>query len=149
MRWLSLATVEGVVRGRLQRAKRVPARAPQVLVVEDSAIVRDMVRELIEQEGIEVLTAVSGEEALEVLSVHPDIALTVTDLQMPGLDALLLVRSISKRMPVVVLSMGDDGLAQQRAVAAGAVDYITKSDFSMAALQPWLEPLKRLSDAPS
>jgi DNA-binding response OmpR family regulator len=67
------------------------ARPPRVLVVDDDALVRLMLRDALAQQGFEVLTASSGEEGVRLLlEEFTTLELLVTDLNMPGMrgDAL-------------------------------------------------------------
>jgi two-component system chemotaxis response regulator CheB len=127
----------------------------KVLVVDDSAFVRRALRKLLSgAAGVdEVVVAASGDEALAKLDqIRPD--LVTLDVDMPGLDGLGTLRAIRARMPtvrVVMLSVltrhGAD--ATLDALAAGAVDFIDKTRFSMMdldrlrdevleRLRPWL-----------
>ena len=79
-----------------------------VLVVDDAADMRDLIEELLTEQGYEVLTAPSGRHALDVLQVQvPD--LVITDLLMPGMDGFALRAEMLRRpalaqVPVIVLS---------------------------------------------
>ena len=84
------------------------ARAPLVLVADDSAEMRALIREALEAEGYEVIAVGSGGQALrEMSSRRPD--LVITDLLMPGMSgfslrALMLRRADLADIPVIVLS---------------------------------------------
>jgi response regulator RpfG family c-di-GMP phosphodiesterase len=100
----------------------------RILVVEDEAVVRDLLSEILLQQGHEVTTARDGSEALEILRrAHFDIVLS--DLQMPGLNGLDLISSIKAgqpTLPVIVVS-GYPALNKAiDAMKAGATDFITK-----------------------
>src|SRR5450631_1528080 len=71
-----------------------PAVLPKVLVVEDSFTVREIQRSILEAAGYPVVTARDGREALGVLDRDAEIALVVTDLEMPELNGLELTRAI-------------------------------------------------------
>jgi CheY-like chemotaxis protein len=55
-----------------------------VLVVEDDALIRMCVVELVESAGFEALEADSADEAIRILEMRPDVHLVFTDVQMPG-----------------------------------------------------------------
>ena len=82
------------------RSVRRPGRTasrpgpPKILVVEDSFTVRELQRSILETAGYAVVTARDGPEALAVLDRDAEIALVITDLEMPGLDGLELTRAI-------------------------------------------------------
>jgi CheY-like chemotaxis protein len=85
-----------------------PIRAPLVLVADDSAEMRELIREVLVREGYEVITVGSGGRALREMSIRrPD--LVITDLLMPGMSGfslrtLMLRRADLADIPVIVLS---------------------------------------------
>jgi CheY-like chemotaxis protein len=95
--------------GRLSAMGQVkPLKPATVLLVEDELLVQlDLVHWLSEQ-GLNVLTATTADEAIELLDRHPEIALLLTDIQMPGsMDGIRLAHYVAKRWPpikIVVLS---------------------------------------------
>jgi two-component system chemotaxis sensor kinase CheA len=119
---------------------------PKVLVVDDQFMARELQRSILETAGYRVCTARHGVEALELLDTEQDIGLVVTDIQMPTMDGLELVRAIRDRtsiasLPVVVVtSLGSDE-DRQRGAESGADAYIVKSDFDQESL---LETINRL-----
>src|SRR4051812_3341840 len=102
----------------------------KVLVVDDSAFVRKVVREmLLTAPYIEVVgTARDGLEALEqVEALRPDVV--TCDLVMPRLDGVGFVKEqMSRRpLPILLLSvLSEDGGKALEALAAGAVDFVQK-----------------------
>jgi len=102
---------------------------PRVLVVDDDAGVRYTLREtLASVPGVEVDEAADGEVALERLAAHP-FDLVITDLRMPRMDGLELVRRLQKlpRSPrvIVITAHGSERYAVE-AMKAGAYDYFRK-----------------------
>ena len=101
-----------------------------VLVVEDFADNRFMMRKLLEMSGYEVVEAVDGKEAVEVAeSTRPDLILM--DLSLPrldGLDATLRIRELDglRRVPIVAVSAHDTNDFHADALAAGCNEYVTK-----------------------
>jgi len=80
----------------------VRLRPATVLVVENEAIVLVELADWLAEVGLTVLTAFSADEALDLLSVHPEVALLLTDITMPGpMDGLELARLASERRPLV------------------------------------------------
>jgi DNA-binding response OmpR family regulator len=98
-----------------------------VLVVDDEADIRSLVRELLERAGHDVVEAGDGNEGLRAFfSSRPD--LVVLDVSMPGLDGwgtLERIRELSD-VPVVMLTAQAQELAKVRGLRGGADDYITK-----------------------
>jgi two-component system chemotaxis response regulator CheY len=103
----------------------------QVLVVDDSKVMRDMITACLRPEPALAFThAASGLEAIEKLSLSP-YDLVVLDLNMPdigGIEVLEFVRGQDqlRKLPImVVTTRGDEG-SRDRALAAGADRFLTK-----------------------
>ena len=107
-------------------------RKQSILVVDDEPQITRVLRTGLTSRGYDVRTAADGESALETLGDwEPD--LVVTDLSMPGMNGLELVRRISAefgRLPVLVLSMHAEEQYALRAFKAGANGYMTKDGAS-------------------
>ncbi len=100
----------------------------RVLAVDDQRYFRELIEGLLADEGYEVVTASSGEEALHVLE-REDFEIVLTDLVMPGIDGTELVARIKKRNPDQEIVMVTGVVDVKTAVAAmkqGATDYILK-----------------------
>jgi CheY-like chemotaxis protein len=75
-----------------------------VLVVEDEILIRIDTAESLRDVGFEVVEAEDGDEALAIMEGRDDVALIVTDINMPGaIDGLELVRRVHKRNPRIGL----------------------------------------------
>ena len=99
-----------------------PTAPATVLLVDDDELVRETTAAYLEDEGFRVLLAASGTEALALLDVTETVDVMVTDLSMPGMDGIALIRATQKRrpgLPALLLT----GYAQEEAVLAveGAV----------------------------
>jgi chemotaxis protein histidine kinase CheA len=109
-----------------------------VLVADDSPVIRDLLSEALRSHGLRVLEAADGEEALAVLAAHPEIRLLVTDVEMPRLDGIGLIREVrlhhGRQLPALVVSMRGTDEDKQRAIDVGADGYLVKSDFTQAGL---------------
>lgn len=122
------------------------AGAPKVLVVEDSFTVRQLQRSILEAAGYRVSMARDGRDALQRLADEHDIALVVTDVEMPELDGLELVKALradprTQSLPVIVVTTRGSDDDRRRGIEAGADAYMTKSSFDQQAL---LETVERL-----
>jgi two-component system response regulator AtoC len=98
----------------------------KILLVDDEPAVLFTLREVLSVRGHAVVTATSGAEALERLEGVDSI---LTDLQMPGIDGLDLLRQIRDRdptLPVVLLTAHGSEKVAVNAMKAGAYDYLTK-----------------------
>jgi two-component system, NtrC family, response regulator HydG len=102
--------------------------APRVLVVDDDAGVRYTIREILESEGLEVVEAGDGAAALAAFDAAP-VPPVVTDLRMPRLDGMGLLRELLTRTPaprvVLITAHGSERQAVD-AIKAGAFDYFKK-----------------------
>ncbi|MDF1563395.1 MAG: sigma-54 dependent transcriptional regulator [Deltaproteobacteria bacterium] len=102
----------------------------RVLVVDDEANIRKVLAALLRKEGHEALTAENGEEGLELaLAEADDIDAIVTDLKMPKLDGLSLLREIQRKareIPVIVITAHGTVDTAVDAMKAGAFDYLQK-----------------------
>lgn len=115
-----------------------------MLVVDDSALVRRTVQALLEQEGYEIHTASSGEEAFE-LCCSSTFDLVVSDVTMGALSGVQLCRvlrsdPITADLPVVLLTAADDPRTRFWGRHAGADEYVPK-DKMRAELGPALAQL--------
>jgi CheY-like chemotaxis protein len=101
--------------------------APQVLVVDDDATVRDLMARHLTKEGFAVLTAVDGIDGLEqARRLHP--AAITLDVAMPGIDGWTVLAALKgdpalADIPVVLVTIIED---RQRGYALGATDYLVK-----------------------
>jgi len=104
---------------------------PKILVVDDSATIRKMVRASLRGlEEAEFVEAGNGLEAIEQIALGP-VALIILDLNMPdmhGVDVLKFLREhqTCRDVPVVVLTTRGDESSRETALAAGATQYSTK-----------------------
>jgi DNA-binding response OmpR family regulator len=107
--------------------RRGDRRRELVLIVDDSAPIRDVVSLLLADEGYDVITAVDGESGLEMAAEHdPDII--VLDVMMPGLDGrdvLARLRRTSDRPVLFLTARGEPEMASE-GLDLGADDYVAK-----------------------
>ncbi|MFL5817379.1 MAG: response regulator [Conexibacter sp.] len=132
-----------------ERADAAPveaAAAPKVLVVDDQFTVRELQRSILEAAGYQVATAGDGIAALQQLGGAADIDLVVTDLEMPEMGGLELLRRVrgeptTASLPVVVVTSLAGEEDQRRGLEAGADAYVTKDRFDQRALLDTVERL--------
>ncbi len=101
---------------------------PLILVAEDEDLMRAIVTRLLEDAGYRVAGVASAEEALEVFAAD-DVAVTLTDIRMSGMDGLTLldrVKDIDPEALVVVMTAFSSVDSAVAALRKGAYDYITK-----------------------
>jgi len=100
----------------------------QILVVDDEAAQREILRTILTAEGYRVETAGTAAEALDKGGRHR-FDLVLSDLRMPGADGLSLVRDLSREDPptLVIIMTGFGSLdSAEQAMTQGAFDYLTK-----------------------
>ncbi len=100
----------------------------RILIVDDEESVRNVIRQIFEEAGYEVITAASGLEALEQLS-RQDIGTALLDIKMPGMSGMELLGKLTADWPdicVVMVTCVADMETAIEAMKLGAYDYITK-----------------------
>ncbi|WP_432261133.1 hybrid sensor histidine kinase/response regulator [Cupriavidus sp. TMH.W2] len=132
---VSEGRIEGV---RQAAAASMQVRARRVLVVDDSLTVRELQRKLLAGRGYDVAVAVDGMDGWNMLRAEP-FDLVITDIDMPRMDGIELVRRIRqdaalRQLPVMVVSYKDREQDRQRGLEAGADYYLAKGSFHDAAL---------------
>lgn len=123
--------------GRLRKIVRTVGEAihprKRVLVVDDSITVRETLRQLLENHGYEVKTAVDGVDGWNAVRAE-EFEMVISDVDMPRMNGIELVTQIKqnpklKKLPVMVVSYKDREEDRRRGLDAGADYYLTKSSF--------------------
>jgi len=99
-----------------------------VLVVDDDASILGVVAEVLEDDGYGVLTAASGEEAIELLKNH-QFSLVMTDIRLPGINGVEVlehVKQVNPRTHVIVITSHASLETSIDAIKHGAYDYLLK-----------------------
>jgi adenylate cyclase len=108
-------------------ATYTPARTNRVLVIDDDATVRNLMRRYLSREGFDVVTAGGGREGLEFArELHPSVI--TLDVFMPDLDGWSVLQEIKQdaelnRIPVIMMTIADE---KQKGFTLGAAGYLTK-----------------------
>jgi signal transduction histidine kinase/DNA-binding response OmpR family regulator len=101
-------------------------RGKKVLIIDDNATVRDMLRNRFEAWNMTVSEAGSGKQALEILSGKPGLDLIIADLQMPGMDGITLTQSIKKSYPdtpvMLLNSTGNEDYKKQPTLFSSVIN---------------------------
>ncbi len=121
-----------------------PARR-RVLVVDDAMSTREMVRDILEAEGLQVDTAVNGRDGLKKSELAP-FGLFVVDVEMPEMDGFELLRALRASRqhadtPVIILSSRGSDEDKRQGLDLGADAYLTKRGFTRDGL---IETVARL-----
>ena len=102
--------------------------SPRILVVDDEPIVCESCQRILQEEGYEVECTLSGKEAFEKMRENP-FDIVITDLKMPGIDGMEVLKTFRKSYPDVIVIMITGYSTVETAVEAmkvGAFDYIPK-----------------------
>ncbi|MGI8685209.1 MAG: ANTAR domain-containing response regulator [Acidimicrobiales bacterium] len=114
--------------------------AVRVVIAEDEAVIRLDLKEILEEEGYEVVGETGrGDEAVELVRQHgPDLA--ILDIRMPGMDGLAAAREIAgeRRAAVLILTAFSQRNLIEEARDAGALAYLVKP-FQTSELIPAIE----------
>lgn len=110
----------------------VEATRPQILVIDDDPTTLELVRSVLEANGFSCLSASGGEQALAIIRATPGILLAISDINMPGMDGIAVLRSLGTQPlghppPRVIFLTAYPSI--DFAVAAlrlGAIDFLTK-----------------------
>jgi signal transduction histidine kinase/CheY-like chemotaxis protein/HAMP domain-containing protein len=111
--------------------KDVDLTGTKVLLVDDDTRNLFAMRTVLEARGVKVLHALNGKEAIELLERNADLDLVFMDTMMPEMDGLTATREIRERLalgelPIVSLTAKAMKGDREKALAAGASDYVTK-----------------------
>ena len=102
--------------------------SPSILIAEDEDLMRAIMTRLLEESGYRAVAAPNAEEALERFATE-DIAVTLTDIRMTGMDGLALldhIKDIDAEALVIVMTAYSSVDSAVAALRKGAYDYITK-----------------------
>jgi two-component system response regulator ResD len=135
----------------------LPANAKSILVVDDEATIREVIRRYLERDGFTVREAPDGYAALDALEAGlPD--LIVLDLMLPGVDGLSLTRQLRtprtgereawSRIPIIMLTARGEPSDRIRGLDLGADDYVAKP-FSPQELVSRVRAVLRRSGEPA
>lgn len=105
--------------------------AKRILVVDDSESIREVVSFTLEDAGYEVLVANDGDDALKYIKDKEDINLIITDLHMPVMNGIELIKHVRdtekyKRIPILFLTTESQVSKKLEAKQAGATGWIIK-----------------------
>lgn len=107
----------------------MPEKKEKILVVDDELIIRELLTDLLTEEGFEVETAPDGEDALRIIKEDKDISIIFTDILMHKIDGIELIHKAKEINPnlVPIVMTGYATIETARAaVKEGAYDYVLK-----------------------
>lgn len=103
----------------------------KILVVDDSQTVRQLVVEALASSPVEVVQAEDGVDGIEKLSLHPDVAMVITDVNMPRMSGIEMLSQIKREprhaaLPFLVLTTESAPELIREAKRAGARAWLVK-----------------------
>lgn len=103
----------------------------RILVVDDDAFVREVLASILEADNYQVLTAENGMQALEICRTDHDVDLIVSDVNMPEMDGITLIKTLRKQqldLPVIMVTSVSSISVAVDALSSGAIDYVLKDE---------------------
>ena len=103
----------------------------RILIVDDSKTMRDMVNNTLGEQGFEMSEAEDGKHALEVLEKNGVVDLIITDINMPRMDGIELIKQLRamseyKFTPIIVLTTEGGDKTKDKGRTAGATGWVIK-----------------------
>lgn len=117
--------------GEISPLEQTNRMKPQILIIDDSEINRDLLAQMLEGE-YQILQAEDGEHGIQMLEQHGrEVSLVLLDIIMPGMDGFEVLSYINRRqwiedIPVIMISGEHTETAIRHAYEFGAVDYINR-----------------------
>jgi CheY-like chemotaxis protein len=99
-----------------------------ILIIDDAAFSRRMLRKYLQIDGYEILEAVNGQEGLEIIRSHKPGCILI-DLLMPdvsGFDVLKVLQQEGLKIPAIIVSADIQNSSRQQGMELGAVGFINK-----------------------
>lgn len=122
---------------------------PTVLLVDDSAAIRSILKLFLSPLGVRTIEADRGDRALQALRLMP-VSLVIADVNMPGLNGVEFVRAVRahereelRRIPIVLLTAAVEPELREAGLGAGADLFLSKpidGARMTAAVRHWLTP---------
>ena len=114
----------------------------QILVVDDSSTMREIVSTFLKQNGFDVAIANDGRDGLRQLELDPAIKLVVSDINMPNMDGLTMAEKIRTELGnaavrIVMLTTEDNAAMRVRGKEIGITGWIVKPFRGDAVLGPF------------
>ncbi|MBF0473466.1 MAG: hybrid sensor histidine kinase/response regulator [Nitrospirae bacterium] len=103
----------------------------KILIVDDDLFTSEMLAEILKDSGFNVLTANNGLNAIEVHNQNTDLKLIVSDMNMPemnGLELIKKIREAKSSIPIIILTGNNEISIAIEAINSGANDYLLKDE---------------------
>jgi len=110
-----------------------------ILIVEDEDNLRDLLRMILEENGLKVLVAADGEEAIEIFTTHQDeIGLVLSDIGLPrlgGWEAFLKMREIKPELKGILASGFSSADVRSQIIKSGVMEFVQKPYNSLQIIE--------------
>ena len=122
----------------------------RILVVDDEARMRKLVKDFLTKNNMDVVEAADGEEAITIFFQEKNFDLVILDVMMPKMDGWEVLKTIREysQVPVIMLTAKGEEQDEMQGFAAGADDYVTKP-FSPKLLVARIEAILRRNSSPA
>lgn len=82
------------------------AEKKTILIIDDDVDIRELLRSFLEEKNFDILVAENGQHAIKMIEQHPAINLVISDMLLPGVHGIDVVKFIKKRLaiPIIVIS---------------------------------------------
>jgi two-component system, chemotaxis family, chemotaxis protein CheY len=103
----------------------------KVLIVDDSSLIHQMYRLVLNRYECDIIDAMNGQEALDLLGVHKDVQLILLDINMPVMNGVQFMEKagalgITRKIPVIIISTEGKESDTLRGLQLGAKAYLQK-----------------------
>jgi len=102
---------------------------PTILIIDDEEDIRNVLQEILERDGFNTLTAMSGFEGIDLLKQQHHVDLVLLDIKMPkmnGIETLQKIREFNQETAIIILTAYGTLQTARGAMKLGAYDYIPK-----------------------
>lgn len=120
----------------------------KILVVDDEARMRKLVRDFLTKSGFTVIEAADGNEAMDIFFEQKDISLIILDVMMPGMDGWQTCKEIRNysKLPIIMLTAKSEERDELQGFELGVDEYISKP-FSPKILVARVEAILRRTNS--
>jgi len=103
----------------------------KIMVVDDDPFVRELLSTILEGSGYRIVTAENGLDALDKYRNDPTIDLIVSDVNMPEMDGIQLIKTLREQhldVPIIMVTSVSSISVAVDALSSGAIDYVLKDE---------------------
>jgi len=107
------------------------AHIVKIMVVDDDPFVRELLSTILEGSGYRIVTAENGLDALDKYRNDPTIDLIVSDVNMPEMDGIQLIKTLREQhldVPIIMVTSVSSISVAVDALSSGAIDYVLKDE---------------------